>query len=363
IHMNGRIYDPKLARFLQADPFVQSPTNTQSLNRYSYGFNNPLNGTDPSGYSFFKKIVGIVVAAVGAVICGPTCGQLGYALIGAAAGGVSAAVNGGDILQGIVLGGISGAAFSGVGASKTFGYSLGDGLTKLSLNALANGVVGGITNVLAGGKFGHGFLAAGLSAYAKPGIRSSIGTEASGLPLRISARAIIGGTISKITGGKFSNGATTAAFSQLFNEEQTLNKFNKESHEKLEAVAIEENQRKLEGALRCGAVKPTGNKSHASGDLVDEGFIFDSETSVHEVACDYECVFKDGSTKIVRLKHYEKYSYPQSQDVGTEGQCIGCLFKSEFRHDLHKAIYTREKFIPFDPRKGIINPRDQDEVR
>ncbi|MGS2724932.1 RHS repeat domain-containing protein [Porticoccus sp. GXU_MW_L64] len=50
IHMNGRIYDPHLARFVQADPIIQDPFNTQSLNRYSYLWNNPLNGTDPSGF-------------------------------------------------------------------------------------------------------------------------------------------------------------------------------------------------------------------------------------------------------------------------------------------------------------------------
>ena len=46
IHMNGRIYDPRLGRFMQADPFIQASGNTQSYNRYSYLFNNPLNGTD-----------------------------------------------------------------------------------------------------------------------------------------------------------------------------------------------------------------------------------------------------------------------------------------------------------------------------
>ncbi|MGS2724900.1 RHS repeat domain-containing protein [Porticoccus sp. GXU_MW_L64] len=50
VHMNGRIYDAKIARFLQADPIIQDPLNTQSLNRYSYTWNNPLNATDPSGY-------------------------------------------------------------------------------------------------------------------------------------------------------------------------------------------------------------------------------------------------------------------------------------------------------------------------
>nr|WP_277347458.1 RHS repeat-associated core domain-containing protein [Wenzhouxiangella sp. XN79A] len=32
IHMNGRVYDPRLGRFLQADPFVE---DTGTLNRYT----------------------------------------------------------------------------------------------------------------------------------------------------------------------------------------------------------------------------------------------------------------------------------------------------------------------------------------
>ncbi len=51
IHMNGRVYDPKLGRFLSADPIVQAPLYTQSFNRYSYVWNNPLTLIDPSGYS------------------------------------------------------------------------------------------------------------------------------------------------------------------------------------------------------------------------------------------------------------------------------------------------------------------------
>jgi len=51
IHMNGRVYDPELGRFLSADPLVQEPHNSQSYNRYSYVFNNPLSYTDPSGFT------------------------------------------------------------------------------------------------------------------------------------------------------------------------------------------------------------------------------------------------------------------------------------------------------------------------
>jgi RHS repeat-associated protein len=50
INMNGRIYDPVLGRMLSPDPYVQAPTFTQSFNRYSYVFNNPLRWIDPTGY-------------------------------------------------------------------------------------------------------------------------------------------------------------------------------------------------------------------------------------------------------------------------------------------------------------------------
>jgi RHS repeat-associated protein len=50
INANARIYDPVVARFLSADTIVPDPTYMQSLNRYSYTNDNPLNATDPSGH-------------------------------------------------------------------------------------------------------------------------------------------------------------------------------------------------------------------------------------------------------------------------------------------------------------------------
>ena len=50
VHMNGRVYDPTLGRFVSADPYVQFPDSTQSFNRYAYVLNNPLSYTDPSGF-------------------------------------------------------------------------------------------------------------------------------------------------------------------------------------------------------------------------------------------------------------------------------------------------------------------------
>jgi RHS repeat-associated protein len=50
IHMNGRVYDPLIARFVSADPTNVNPDDIESYNRYSYVHNNPLAATDPSGY-------------------------------------------------------------------------------------------------------------------------------------------------------------------------------------------------------------------------------------------------------------------------------------------------------------------------
>lgn len=55
IHMNGRIYDFNIGRFLSVDPFLQFPENSQSANPYSYILNNPMSGVDPTGYSAVRS--------------------------------------------------------------------------------------------------------------------------------------------------------------------------------------------------------------------------------------------------------------------------------------------------------------------
>ena len=50
IHMNGRVYDPALGRFISADPFVPDIETSKGFNRYAYVNDNPLSYTDPSGF-------------------------------------------------------------------------------------------------------------------------------------------------------------------------------------------------------------------------------------------------------------------------------------------------------------------------
>jgi RHS repeat-associated protein len=49
-HMNGRVEDAILGRFLSPDPHITDPSNAQNYNRYSYVNNNPLTFTDMTGF-------------------------------------------------------------------------------------------------------------------------------------------------------------------------------------------------------------------------------------------------------------------------------------------------------------------------
>jgi RHS repeat-associated protein len=123
IHMNGRLYDATLGRFLQADPIIQAPHNAQSHNRYAYVLNNPLSFTDPSGFSAWTKwrkpIIGLIAAiatagaatwAMGAYatlygstvfatagIASTSLTGIGTAVAAAAGGFAAGGINGGNI--------------------------------------------------------------------------------------------------------------------------------------------------------------------------------------------------------------------------------------------------------------------------
>jgi RHS repeat-associated protein len=82
IHMNGRVYDPTVGRFISPDPYIQEPNMSQSFNRYSYVWNNPLRYTDPTGEIVFIlviigaiKLVGAASAVYGAWETGQSIGN------------------------------------------------------------------------------------------------------------------------------------------------------------------------------------------------------------------------------------------------------------------------------------------------
>lgn len=123
IHMNGRVYDPSLGRFLQADPYLPGAPDSQSLNRYSYALNNPVSYSDPSGY-FLKRFLNrwgrlIAAIALSVVLPGPQgllasyLGVTNIYLQAAMTGFVAGAVASGT-LRGAVIGSLTALAVTGV---------------------------------------------------------------------------------------------------------------------------------------------------------------------------------------------------------------------------------------------------------
>lgn len=210
IHMNGRIYDPNLGRFMQADPVIQFPDFSQSHNRYSYVLNNPLAYTDPTGY-ILGIVGGIVGGAIGFFTCGTPCAIKGAAIGAGLGASADVLIQGGNLGQAL-LSGVSAAAFTYAGGRL---FPVGGPFEKVLLYGLQMGVIGGITTTLQGGNFGNGFIAAGTAALVGGTLARSGWYRNLSKFGRLTTSAVAGGTVSRITGGKFANGALTSAFAYL----------------------------------------------------------------------------------------------------------------------------------------------------
>lgn len=211
----ARYYDAAQGRFISADTVVQDPSDPQSLNRYAYVRNNPLNLVDPSGYSWLSKsirknsetwgvglqifggpigFVGggamlsqsesgrnilagelLVLSAVGTAYCGG-CGAGWGAVTGEVAGGYAAHRSGGDILTGAVIGGAQGAAMGG----------MMQGVDQAGMNPLLEigikGHIGGVFTAANGGSYEKGFAYMAAAASAQQVFESVVGYSATPEP-------------------------------------------------------------------------------------------------------------------------------------------------------------------------------------
>ena len=245
VHMNGRVYDPHIGRFLSADPFIQQPENVQSFNRYSYVLNNPLAYVDASGFlfgklfrtigNFFKSIGKLFKKAFKAILRSSflrTVVAIGIAFLpgGSLAAtflkgfGAGFVASGGDLKSGII-GALTFGAFHGVGTHfGNLARAAGGALNTAQrvAKSLAHGVIGGISSVAHGGRFLSGFISAGTSqGFAQIGGYEAIGvsagpSSAGDYAYSAAASAVVGGTAAVLGGGKFKNGAITAAFAHTF---------------------------------------------------------------------------------------------------------------------------------------------------
>ena len=238
VHMNGRVYDPELGRFMSPDIAIQDITNLQALNSYTYVNNNPLSFTDPSGFflsglfksigRFFRSVFRAVVGAFKAVLDS----QIGRAIIQIAAcsfgGPACVALTGAITLAagGSLRSAVMAMAFTAlsVGTWTQVGNYLHpivatQGLGGQAFSVATHAVVGGALSVAQGGSFMEGFAAGGIGDVGSFAGFSAFGTGSDGLYARTALAATMGGLASEITGGKFANGAVTGAFGHLFNAE------------------------------------------------------------------------------------------------------------------------------------------------
>ena len=76
IHMNGRMYDPQLRRFLSPDNNIINPFDTRSFDRMAYVFHNPLMNVDLNGeeplmaFLLSLAIKAVIAFAVSYVVSG-----------------------------------------------------------------------------------------------------------------------------------------------------------------------------------------------------------------------------------------------------------------------------------------------------
>ena len=220
IHMNGRLYDPTLHRFLMPDNYIQDPFNTQSFNRYGYCLNNPLVYVDQNG-EFWHIVVGALVGGVVNLVANLNNSQgfwehLAAFGVGALGGAVTAAVGGSD-------GGASFLAITGTAAGMgalTMGTNSIIAQTGPNFSGMNNvnwGAVG--KNALVGGASGFASGAVGVwatnSGMLVNGINSPVLRSLVASPLASGAGHIVGGTTYNLLEGQNFGNAFSNSFDGL----------------------------------------------------------------------------------------------------------------------------------------------------
>eukprot|EP01032_Pedospumella_encystans_P026236 gene26236-29633_t len=214
---------------MSADPFIQSPGNLQSYNRYAYVMNNPLAFTDPSGYfrlrKFFRAAAPQYIysawagsAAAGAAAAGTTLTTAqvtgiwigSNAAAGALAGGISS-----DSSKGAAIGALSGGLFSAAAMTGGVGAEGANSLTRYAAHAGG----GCVSSAAGGGSCGQGAPSEVFGKYTNNWIGDTWKVKPGEFnAYQATATLVAGGEGSVIAGGKFANGAETAAFGYLFNQ-------------------------------------------------------------------------------------------------------------------------------------------------
>lgn len=205
IHMNGRLYDPLLRRFLNADENIQDPYNTQVYNKYGYVINNPLMFNDPGG-----EIFGFGFLA-SAVIIGAFIGAASYTLSALITGQKFSLLG---LFTSTIFGAVSGAVTCGIGNIFTpaieCAAQAGKVLSEIGLvflQSAAHGIAQGTLAMMQGGNFVSGAVSGMFGSLGAAGFGAAAGEFAKTAEGIVLSGAVLGGIGSELTGGNFWQGA------------------------------------------------------------------------------------------------------------------------------------------------------------
>ena len=219
IHMNGRLYDPLLRRFLNADENIQDPYNTQIYNKYGYVTNNPLMFNDPSG-----ELFGIDDLTIGGIILiGAIIGGVGYTLGVLISTGSLRQWNIFDFGKSVIIGGISSAVTFGIGdAFKSVKFLAELSKTsKLLVQAGMHGVSQGFFSMVGsenGSGFFQGFVSGALGSLGAKGWTAMVGENVAKNGGMIAFGALSGGIGAELSGGNFFKGFMIGGVVAGFND-------------------------------------------------------------------------------------------------------------------------------------------------
>ncbi|WP_228408167.1 RHS repeat-associated core domain-containing protein [Chryseobacterium sp. HMWF035] len=166
IHMNGRLYDPLLRRFLNADENIQDPYNTQNYNKYGYVMNNPLMFNDPSG-ECLVPLFGVLVASW---VAGAVVGTLVAAGMYILKSLVNNTWSWGGFARSLLIGAITGAATGGL----TGGMSASGFQGAVIVGSMNGAISGGVDALFNKENFFTGMYRGAIFGAATAGIVSGI---------------------------------------------------------------------------------------------------------------------------------------------------------------------------------------------
>jgi RHS repeat-associated protein len=302
----ARYYNPVIGRFITPDTYVQDPENPQTLNRYSYCGNNPVNRIDPSGHSWFSEFFGKIIGAIAGTIAGLMTGNfmVGFQVFNLINSAFTAGMTGnwGGFVGGLaggILGGMVGVGWAAnvagwLGeASKTFmggfligavefgvagfGAGLGGalGLGADFRDAMLSGAIGLGTGAVIGGII-EGTYLSGMQNFAHGLDKETVQNEIAAYRAKLSKINEI--KIQKASTDIYGEGVSAKAEASFTAEEfSTTSPYSKATIS-------------LDKAKISGKVGPTGVKLEASAQVIEGattvkiGSIGDTQISVHSSA-------------------------------------------------------------------------------